>query len=660
MRSTRSTEITESRAPRWRVLALATAIAACTFDPAYRDVGAPLVATCTLGTTECRQGRVETCTGNATSQSWSVIDDCVAAKSVCAPTLLACKPCLPAARTCDGQRVTVCTDDGAAYTPRETCDTSVGVACRSGSCVNLCADAAASNSNVGCEYWAVDLDNAVISASLNAAAQQFAVVVSNAEEDVAATVVVEEDTAGIGMPASIRTVGKAVIAPRNLEVFKLGPKEVDGSADGTFDTGTGTALTRHAYRVTSSSPIVAYQFNPLENANVFSNDASQLLPTSALNRDGQRAYIVAGWPQTIANSSVPQQNFGQDLRAFLTVVATRPDTQVRVRATVRVIAGGPFPSGLAKGDDGNVMMQPFDVLNLETGEFNGDFTGSLVDANQPVAVFVGSEASDAPFFASLADRSCCADHLEEQSPPVRAVGKSYVVARMPNRSRAVVAAGGNINAVDEPEYYRVVAARSGATHVRTTLPAPDDAFELANEGESRTLIARQDFTLNADSAVILADVQASQEAAGVPRGLPGGDPSLTYLPPAEQWRATYVLLTPDKYSFDFVVVSAPAEANVFIDGLPIGPSVCDVAPADGLTVAARGGKPPAYLAYRCQLSFPIIDPTVTTNNVSPGRQNDGVHRVQADLPVGVIVYGFDSFVSYAYAGGTQLTEINVK
>jgi hypothetical protein len=34
--------------------------------------------------------------------------------------------------------------------------------------------------------------------------------------------------------------------------------------------------------------------------------------------------------------------------------------------------------------------------------------------------------------------------------------------------------------------------------------------------------------------------------------------------------------------------------------------------------------------------------------------------VQADYPVGILVYGFDSYVSYAYAGGTELSEINVK
>jgi hypothetical protein len=59
--------------------------------------------------------------------------------------------------------------------------------------------------------------------------------------------------------------------------------------------------------------------------------------------------------------------------------------------------------------------------------------------------------------------------------------------------------------------------------------------------------------------------------------------------------------------------------------------------------------------YRCQLSFPVI---TEKNEILPGRQNDGVHHLQADEAVGIVVYGFDAFVSYAYAGGTQLVEID--
>jgi hypothetical protein len=626
----------------------------CKYDSAYRDIGTSSAASCTDGVVECRGTTLVRCEGGKPA----VADDCGARGQVCAPSLRRCTPCLPNEATCDGLDVLRCDPEGQRRDKVETCDALHGWACRKGTCTQLCAEAAREHSNVGCEYWAVDLDNAVTSQG-NAAAQQYAVVVSNAEPDLVANVIVEEDTAGVGQPQALRTIATARVGPHSLEVFKLGPKEVDGSAPGTFDTGTHTALSRGAFRIRTDVPIVAYQFNPLENVNVFSNDATLLLPTAALGGGGGRSYVIGAWPQTIATTEDPSTNFGQDLRAFLTIVGTAPDTKVHVKTTARIVGGGPVPSGVPKGGSFDVTLQPFEVLNLETGDFNADFTGTLIDASGAVAVFAGSEASDAPFFATLAARSCCADHLESQAVPLRAVGKRYVLGRMPNRSKALRAAGAPIAPFDEPEFYRIVASHAGTTTVTTTLPAPYATFTLEGEGADRTIAAHQDFVLTATQPVIIADVQASQEAAGVVRGLPGGDPSLLFVPPVEQWRSDYVLLTPDKYAFDFLVVTAPFGAAVFVDGLQIDGKVCEVAPADGLDEAARKAKDPPYVVYRCQLSFPGIDPEKTAPaNVLPGRQNDGVHRVQSDYPVGVLVYGFDAFVSYAYAGGTQLRDIN--
>jgi hypothetical protein len=129
------------------------------------------------------------------------------------------------------------------------------------------------------------------------------------------------------------------------------------------------------------------------------------------------------------------------------------------------------------------------------------------------------------------------------------------------------------------------------------------------------------------------------------------------VPPLQQARSSYVFLTPDKYAFDFVTVVAPANATVKLDGQPIGPVTCEVGPADGLTTAQRGGEDPAALVYRCQLSFPTIDPTVDPPKISPGNQNDGVHEIVCDQPAFVSLLGFDAFVSYAYAAGTDLREI---
>ena len=458
---------------------------------------------------------------------------------------------------------------------------------------------------------------------------------------------------------ALRTMASVVIPPLSLQVFKLGPREVDGSADGTFNTGTGTALTRHAYRVTSDFPFVSYQFNPLDNVNVFSNDASQLLPVSGLNCGAGRAYVVPGWPQTIALTSDPNTNFGLDLRAFLAIVGTRADTTVHFQTTARIIPGGPLDAGLSAGGSADVTLQPFEVLNLETGDFNADFTGTVIDADQPIAVFPGSEASDAPFFTALSQRYCCADHLEHQTAPVRAIGKTYVLAKMPNRTSAVIAAGGLIGEVQETEYYRLVAVAAGTTHVTTTLQPPWAAFDLTGEGNSATIPSKTDFMLNASQPAMVLQVQSSQDEGGVPRGLPGGDPSTLFPSPEEQWRNDYVLLTPDKYVFDYLVVVAPSDAHVYIDALPLDGTNSEITPSDGLTDGQRGSPTPPFLTYRYQLSYPIIDPTqMPPNNIQPGMQNDGVHHVQADEPIGVIAYGFDSYVSYAYAGGTQLTVIN--
>jgi hypothetical protein len=631
----------------------------CHFDPAYRDVPQAPIPTCKVGDIRCQGDRLETCVGDMHAQSWQPGDDCSARGLVCASSLAACATCNPGALDCQGQKVVGCDPAGQTWEEVQTCDVTQGYACRAGACEQLCVQSLAQRSNIGCEYFGADLDNAVISPSLNAAAQQYAIVVSNVQPDVPAHVKVEEDDSMPGDGAHrTRVVGTAVIAPQNLEVFKLGPREVDGSPDGTFNTGTGTALTRHAYRVSSDFPIAAYQFNPLDNVNVFSNDASQLLPVSGLNTGAGLAYVVAGWPQTIALSTDPATNFEMNLRAFVAIIATRDDTHVSIHTAARVIPGGPFPDGIAAGSDGGTTLQQYDVLNLETGDFNADFTGSTIDADQPIVVFPGSEASDAPMFSKLADRFCCADHLEHQETPVRSVGKKYALAKMPSRTKAVIAAGGNIGDVVDTEYYRVVAVQSGPTHVTTTLPAPWAAFDLSDRGDFKTIPSKTDFLLTGSQSVIVLDVQSGQDAAGVTRGLPGGDPSLPNVAPIEQWRGDYVLLTPDKYVFDYLVIVAVTGAHVYVDGMELDATNSDMTPTDGLTELQRGSSTSPYFTYRYQLSYPTIDPTQSPpNNILPGKQNDGVHHVQSDAPVGVIAYGFDSYVSYAYAGGTQLSVI---
>jgi hypothetical protein len=653
---------------RGAAVVVALALTTCSFDKADRWIAEPLVddtveSLCEVGRVRCTSA-LERCTDGQSGPSWTVVDDCAAQGLVCAEALEACVTCLPQGQACDGQTVMRCDEQGETQTPIMECDTAAAQACRGGSCVHLCTQAANQRSNVGCEYWAADLDNAVASFDLNAAAQQFAVVVSNPQPDLTAHVVIQQDDGQPGDPGAPIQVVTAPVPPFGLVVFPLGPREVDGSPPGQYNTGSHTALTRAAYKITSDVPVVAYQFNPLENANVFSNDASLLKPVEALqNRSSELidSYVVLGWPQTIASTDDPYTNFGstipQDFRAFLTIIGTRDGTRVTVTSSTQVVAGGPV-AALAPGDGVDIELDAFDVLNLETGDFEGDFTGSVVASTAPVAVFSGSEASDAPRFTNIADRRCCADHLEEQLDPIRSAGQRFVAPVSFNRHLALANAGARLTPQPEPDVFRVIAVLEFGATVRTSLPGELAEFRLDGRGSWRELASTADFWVESDNPVMLGNVTSSQSAAGIPSGLPGGDPSFIIIPPIEQYRDQYVFLTPDRYFFDFLRIMAPRGARIVLDTEPL-----ERVPGCGLEAGTAveqrlDTSAFAYEVFRCQLSFPVIDLTVDAEApLLEGTQNDGVHRVFSDRPIGVIVEGFDRNVSYGYAAGTDLREI---
>ena len=645
-------------------LALALLAASC-FESGERYYLDGFAAECSEGARRCSGDVLEVCEPRDGRAVWRSEEDCAERGLSCSVDLAECSVCNPGRGRCEEQTAYVCNEAGDGFDFVDECDTGKGEACREGACPNLCAAASTRRSNVGCEYWAVDLDNARISDMLNAASQQFAVVISNPQPDVAATVRIEQDDSQPGDEHEIVQLVEAVVPAFSARVFRLGPREVDGSRPGEFNTGTHTALTRAAYRVQSNVPIVAYQFNPLENVNVFSNDASLLKPVEAVTplADGLRdAYVVLGWPQTIADTDDPRTNFDpdnpSDLRAFLTLVGTRDGTRVRVTPTVRVVGGGPVEE-TEPGVPIEMVLEPFDVLNLETGGFNADFTGSLVEADGPILAFTGSEASDAPFFPDLSRRDCCADHLEEQLDPIRTAGRNFVAAVSPNRSEAVVQAGATIGVAAQPESFRLIAVTDRGARVITTLES-NPRFELPKKGSYVDLQSTQHFVLTSDAPVMFASISPSQEAANIPRGLPGGDPSLLLFPPIEQFRTRYVFLTPDKYSFDFVRIMAPLGAVIIFDGEPLEEMEgCSQAPSGGLGQANDAAALAAnWVVYSCQLSFPLIDPDqAAPANLSPGVQNDGVHRIESSHKIGVLVDGFDAFVSYAYAAGTELEVI---
>lgn len=609
---------------------------------------------CIPGDYRCNANDLQICGDDG--NSYVQVTDCSLTGEICAAEM-GCVVCVPDIRSCNGFNITRCNPDGTGYDAIGICDGAGGDVCFSGSCVNACDLAAQSRSYEGCEYWAIDLDNAVVANQGTAAAQQFSVALSNSS-DLVAYVTVEimctaEDAAN---PALQCTEGQPhrvddfSIAPKGLKIVDLDPREVDGSTRPELNDGPGTFRSSAAYRIASDAPLIAYQFNPLENVNVFSNDASLLLPTSAL---GTR-YLVLSWPQTLALTEEGPTNAGINLRSFLTIVGVEDATSVNITLSADILGGADIGPALA-GETLSFVLDRFEVINLETDGFDADFTSTTIDSDKPVSVFAGSEASDSPRFDSFLERSCCADHMEQQLFPETAFGKTFIAVKSPLRTRYVEEAGWNVSVVpDEPEWWRVIAATEDVS-VITNLPPPDNTWYL-QRGQSAIFKSERDFTLTATGPIAFAQFPGGQQTTGIPSTLPGGvrppggDPSFILVPPIEQWRNSYLFLVPNKYAFDFLLIAAPTTAKIVYDGIPLeGVLPCEY---ELIGAIGQGADRVEYQAIRCPLSAPEAN--------GGGLQDDGVHTLESlgGDPFGLIVWGWDSYVSYGYPGGANVQLIN--
>jgi hypothetical protein len=529
-----------------------------------------------------------------------------AADKVCVPKL-GCLSCTPGKDTCVGNAVHSCTGEGNPGAKVKDCDLAKAERCVDGACMNACDAAAASPSNVGCEFWAVDLDNEKNFLD-DAANKPWGLVISNAGESTA-TVTIERNDALPGQPLKLVVEKTLTIKTNELSTVILPSREVDGSTMG-MDEGPGTFLSSKALRITSSSPLVVYQFNAFEPT--FSNDASLLLPRNGLGK----IHRVLGYP-----TSTPFGGASIANHAFVTIVGTEPGTTVKVILGTNIVAGGAVTAPKKKGETLEMKLGAFDVLNLESDGMPGDMTGTVVEASAPVAVFTGTEGSISPINMSVpkppdyVDKNCCVDHLEEQVFPVTAMGKKFVVTRSPIRST-----GG----YREPDELRFLGVAEKA-NVKTSLPAPFDNFTL-EPGEMRETWTDKDIVVESSAPIAIGQILVSQQYVA---GTYSGDPSLTIFPAVEQYRQNYVFLVPPKWDKNHVVISAPVGAEVKIDGAV--PTSCVVESAGTLSGVT-------YEARRCPVAA-------------------GVRRVTGDKPFGVTAYGYGFAGSYAFSGGADVKPI---
>jgi hypothetical protein len=586
----------------------------------------PTPAPCTSGQLRCFQNRYQVCADGEFKDQ-----EVCQADQQC-DSDLGCVDCSPeAGNVCVGEEIHSCNSDGTIGAAVKTCASPE--VCAAGTCVNLCDEAAKARSYIGCEYWPVDLDNALAIGStldcllggigeiknhrvcatpsgevggeceyadgcddastlsgMRMTCETQSVCVMSAQHSPFAVVVANPDPVNsvkVTLTNSTGTTHTETV--RGGAVSAIFPQE-EGFADQSLDY---TGIENKAYRITSTRPIVAYQFNPLDNVGVFSNDGSLLLPEHTYDK----SYYAASWPS------------GYPFNGFLTVVASRPGTTtVTVTPKVKVRAGTGV-SELAAGVSREFKLQQFQTLNLEA-VLDADLTGSEISCDVPCGVFGGHEA--AAIFEN-AQSICCADHLEDQIFPASTWGKKYAVARVQSRGR------------NEADLVRVMAQRAG-TRVTFT-PAAGACSGTLGPGEYCDVFIKKDVEISANEPILvshyLTAIGKSTDTTNPP-----GDPALAFAVPIEQYRTSYTILVPDKYTDNYVSLIAAMGSSVLLDGGDVGGQL-----------ASFGTD--TYGAARVK--------------VKPG-----VHKIECGQTCGVEVYGFSEAVSYLFAGGLDLNRIVIE
>ena len=535
----------------------ATARSVCDQDGVLRRVQCPDGHGCDDGA--CRPQVCEPGTSVGTCASPSSHEQCKSggtgyevrtcpAGTTCRAGVCAGPICIAGTRVCAGFTIVQeCKADGTAWQQVEQCPQ--GSACAEGVCLSPCEVNLKDGSYLGCEYWALDLDNVQ-----EAAAQTVGLVVSVPDDGARTEVRITLTATGALLDGQSLGVADLFVEPGEVEVFRLPTGfDVDGSG-----------LTTNTFHLVTTSPVTVHQFNPLNGQGVYSNDASLLLPSQVLAGD----YIVMSWPH--------RQDAVATLRGFATIVASMPGvTEVQVTPSAAV-AAGPGVATIPAGTTRVFQLTQGQALNLETaGLDSGDLTGTLIRASRQVSVIAGHECANVPVGISACD------HIESQLFPVDTWGSRYVADAFHPRSPGQI------------DIWRVMGGANGV-RVETVPPVPGyEAFEL-QRGTWVQFASASAFEIVADGPILVGHYLSgsgypgsikvcADNGQGAQSAL--GDPAFTLPAPTTRYLKRYAVLTPSGYDEDYLNVVARAGSTVTVDGAPLGVPLVPV--GDGTWGLAR-------------------------------------------------------------------------
>jgi hypothetical protein len=511
-----------------------------------------------------------------------------------------------------------------------------------------CDEAANLHSYVGCEFWPTITANPVY--------VEFdpAVIVANGTG--------QDATVTVDGPASFHQQVTVKSGELQTILLKWVP-DLKGPEFSLTNTSGGrltesARVDKGAYKMTSTAPVTAWQFNPLQYVKPGSAcpripgltqclsasvDASLLLPTTAMTGN-YRAFTYSGSNEGMDWGHVP---------GGIAITATKDGTMVKVETSKNCgvelyptkdlgtcVAAGKGVEAKNGGQLYTFAMNAGDVVQLVGAwsqypqTWNADLSGSIVNASAPVQVISFNAIAQLPN-ASVGN----ADHMEETILPGEVLGKKYIVVppTTPNGNAVghVVRIYGNVDGTNLT--YPEGTPPGGPTSINAgemvQLPhriSPSDQCSAVADHcmTSVPFIVEGDKPFAVMSFMVGGSLQNPGSAA---TDGPPGDPSMSMEVTPEQFRQNYTFLAPADYQANFVDVLIPQGAAVTLDGKSLSDTPTQIGKSEwGFVRAKLGGE------------------------------NGGVHKISTTdaRGLGLQVEGFGKATSYYYPGGLNLKHIS--
>ncbi len=375
---------------------------------------------------------------------------------------------------------------------------------------------------------------------------------------------------------------------------------------------TGTTVQSAGFRIVSTQPVTAYQFNPLRSSALW-NDALLLLPKNVY---GNRYYNLVGVSSTDYNYN----------NTYIAIQATSPGkTSFKVTPSVKTQSGRNEVSGstinsINAKNEYSITLNQYEVFQLESTETAG-MAGTSVTSDKPF-VAIGGCAS---CYNAVRMSGDVRDHYSEQLFPYQSWGKNYAFAGFKKQE-------------DENDQCQILSQKNA---VLTVKPAIRDANKGIIGGDNKisitanvpyTIVTKDPFYLSSTEPILVAGYLGDEDTYK--------DPSYSLMVPVEQFRSDYSFMIPENYSENNITIIAPS----------------DISKVELYEITSTGER---LVKTFNNSAFTKISTTGWAYCYYDIGTVSKVYKLVADKPVGLQSYGYTGSSSYAYPLGLNLIKLNL-